>query len=160
LTTSSRDIVGLGHYTRVTTTFAEAIVRKMPRPGNPPIYRRSLPEGEGLSAIEALDRVADLGLGGCMFNSLAELSGTFDDVELREVGQYAAERGLALDVALGQLNPYHFDSRTDLQVAGNGDAHAGLELVVTRARQLGCADLMFTIGTVVDRYSRTSPWCR
>ena len=151
-------VQALGHYTHLTTTFAEAIVSKMPRPGNPALYRRSLPDSEGLSAVDVLDRVADLGLGGCMFNSLAELSGTFDDVELRAVGQYAAERGLSLDVALGQLNPYHFDSRTDLQVAGDGDAQAGLELVVTRARQLGCVDLMFTIGTVEDRYSRASPW--
>jgi sugar phosphate isomerase/epimerase len=93
-----------------------------------------------------------------MFNSLADLSATFDDTELREVGQHAAERGLTLDVALGQLNPYHFDSRADLKIAGNGDARAGLELIITRARQLGRADLMFTIGTVEDRYSRVSPW--
>jgi sugar phosphate isomerase/epimerase len=93
-----------------------------------------------------------------MFNSLAELSGTFDVVELREVAQYAAERELALDVALGQLNPYHFDSRTDLQMAGAGDVAVGLERVITRARELGCVDLMFTIGTVEDRYSRICPW--
>jgi hypothetical protein len=75
---------------------------------NPALYRRSLPDSEGLSAIDVLDRIADLRLGGCMFNALAGLSATFDDVELREVGQHAAERGLTLDVALGQLNPYHF----------------------------------------------------
>jgi hypothetical protein len=128
----------------------------MRRPLHPAIYRRSLPDSEGLSALVVLDRVADLGLGGCMFNSLTELSPTFDEAELRGVALYAAERGLTLDLTLGQLHPDYLDSRTDLRAAGDGDVRAGLELVITRASQIGCTDLLFTIGMVAS-YGAAAP---
>src|SRR6476620_8713697 len=78
------------------------------------IYSRSVPLADGLPARAILERVAELGLDGCLFPSPLALSTRLDVAELNDLRGYADELGLSLEVALGQINPYHFDTRPDV----------------------------------------------
>jgi sugar phosphate isomerase/epimerase len=111
-----------------------------------------------LDAASLLDRLAALGLGGCMFSSPSALSPRLDLAELESVRAHADALGLYLELALGQLNPYRFDARPDLVALGDGNARSGLERVLRAAQAIGCTELMFTIGTLADRAGESPLW--
>jgi sugar phosphate isomerase/epimerase len=122
------------------------------------IYARSLPDAGAASATEVLDTVKRLGLDGCLFASPLDLSPTLDPGELLAVHDYADSLGLYLDLAVGQVNPYHFAARADVLKAGQGEFRAGLERLIQAAQAVGCDSLMLTIGALADRFSRSVPW--
>jgi sugar phosphate isomerase/epimerase len=111
-----------------------------------------------VDATSLLDRVAALGLGGCMFSAPGALSRRLDPVELESVRAHADALGLYLELALGQINPYRFDARPDLVALGDGDARFGLERVLRAVQAIGCTELMFSIGTLADRAGNAPLW--
>ncbi|MCC7370110.1 MAG: sugar phosphate isomerase/epimerase [Chloroflexi bacterium] len=124
---------------------------------NVSIYSRTL-DATPQPISTTLDVVKGHGLGGCMVASVFDVSKTLDPSELRDVRAYAESLGLFLDVAGGQINPYHFGKREDIVAAGDGDFRTGLERVLLAAQILGCSATFFTVGALVDRFSRSVPW--
>jgi sugar phosphate isomerase/epimerase len=122
------------------------------------IYSRSLENQAEDGPTALLDRVSALGLDGCQFASPLALSPNLDSAELDAVRAQAMALGLNVEVALGQINPYHFDSRPEVLALGNGDMRAALQRLIEATRALDCTDIMFTIGTLDDRFSRVVPW--
>jgi sugar phosphate isomerase/epimerase len=122
------------------------------------LYSRSLSLDDRVDAALLLDRVAALGLGGCMFSSPSALSARLDPAELESVRAHADVLGLYLELALGQINPYRFDARPDLVALGEGDARFGLERMLRAAQTIGCTELMFSIGTLADRSGDAPLW--
>ena len=105
-----------------------------------------------------LDSVKSHGLNGCLFASPFDVSAALDPGEIREARAHADSLGLYLDAAVGQINPYHFANRKDLLAAGDGDFRSGLERLIVAAREMGSDSVFFTIGALVDRFSRSVPW--
>lgn len=122
------------------------------------IYHRSLPDSERLSTREALSRTREIGLNGILLASPLALSPTLDPAELRDVRALAAELEVALGVGVGRIHPYHFDTETEVRALGDGDFGRGLERLVRAGRDLGCAELWFSIGTLADRFDHSVPW--
>ncbi len=122
------------------------------------LYSRSLSEDDRVGARSILDRVAALGLGGCQFSSPTALSSSLDPAELEAVRAYADSLGLSIELALGQINPCRFDARPDLLALGDGDVRTGLDRVLSAACGIGCTELMFSIGTLADRFGDSPSW--
>jgi 3-oxoisoapionate decarboxylase len=122
------------------------------------LYSRSLSEDDRVGARSILDQVAALSLGGCQFSSPTALSPSLDPAELEAVRAYADSLGLSIELALGQINPYRFDARPDLIALGDGDVRAGLDRVLRAAHGIGCTELMFSIGTLADRFGNSPAW--
>jgi sugar phosphate isomerase/epimerase len=122
------------------------------------IYSRSLENNAEPGPLALLDRVSALGLDGCQFASPLALSPKLVSAELEAVRAQAASLGLYVELALGQINPYHFDSRPELLALGDGDMRAALQRLIGAARAVDCTEIMFTIGTLADRFSRVEPW--
>jgi 3-oxoisoapionate decarboxylase len=122
------------------------------------LYSRSVEGSDGLGPEAILDHVAELGLDGCLFASPLELSARLDLAELQAVRDHAGSLGLYIEVALGQINPFHFSARPDLLALGDGDMRVALERVLHAVCAIGCTDLMFSIGTLADRFSQSTAW--
>jgi sugar phosphate isomerase/epimerase len=122
------------------------------------LYSRSLDGRSEAGASAVLERVALLGLDGCLFVSPFELSQRLESSELHQVRARAEALGVYVDVGLGQIHPLHFDKRPDLLAVGEGDMRRALERVLRSLTALGCANLMFSIGTLEDRFDTTTPW--
>ena len=122
------------------------------------LYSRSLDGHSDGGPTAVLDRVASLGMDGCLFVSPFELSSRLDPIELRAVRAHADALGVYLAVGLGQIHPLHFDRRPDLLASGNGDMRTALQRVLRLLTAIGCTDVMFSIGTLEDRFDTTTPW--
>jgi len=122
------------------------------------LYSRSLPGADKLGPQAILQRVAELGLAGCLFASALHISSTLDPLELHDAHALARDLGLSLSVAFGQIHPHHFDERRDILQIGDGDIKVGLERLLRAVRAIDCTELMFTIGTLEDRFNRTVAW--
>jgi sugar phosphate isomerase/epimerase len=122
------------------------------------IYSRSISRGADSNAFDVLDDVNVLGLAGCQFASPLDLSPDLDSAELQNVRAHAAGLSLWVDVALGQIHPYHFDSRPEVLALGDGSPRIGFQRLIEAARAVDCTDIMFTIGTVADRFSLSVSW--
>jgi sugar phosphate isomerase/epimerase len=105
-----------------------------------------------------LDRVVALGLAGCQFASPFELSPNLDLGEVRAVHSHALALGLYVDVAIGQIHPHHFDARPEVLALGDGDMRAGLQRLIEAIRTVDCTEIMFTIGSIADRFNPSMAW--
>jgi sugar phosphate isomerase/epimerase len=122
------------------------------------IYSLSISRGADSNPFDVLDDVNQLGLAGCQFASPLDLSPDLDPAELQTVRSHAARHGLFVDVALGQIHPYHFESRPEVLALGNGSPKIGFQRLIEAARTVDCTEIMFTIGTVADRFSVSVTW--
>ena len=122
------------------------------------IIKSSLPDARNLSAIEALNAAAQLGLKGLLFNSLYDLSPNLDPSEMQAVRAEADRLGLFISASLGVLNPALPFRGEKIAEAGAGDMEAGVRRLVSLAAEIGIHDLFFVIGMIEERFSETVTW--
>lgn len=120
--------------------------------------RSSLPGNAGLSAPEMVKLAASNGMGGVLFNSMAEISPSLDAGQVGEAKREADRLGLRVAVNLGHVNPALPVRGEPLIAAGGGDLAAGVRRLGLLAAQAGIGDVMFTIGRIEDRFDATVPW--
>ena len=122
------------------------------------INSRSLPNGMEQAPTAVLEQVAALGLDGCQFPSPFALSPDLDPAQLREARTCAEAHGLYVEVTLGQINAYRFDSRPEVLALGDGDMRVGLQRLIEAARAVDCTQIMFSVGSIADRFSPSVAW--
>ncbi len=120
--------------------------------------RSSLPGNAGLGAPEILALAASNGVGGVLFNSMAEISPRLDAGEVGEAKREADRLGLGLSVNLGHVNPALPVRGEPLIAAGGGDVAAGARRIGLLAAKAGIRDVMFTIGRIEDRFDASVAW--
>lgn len=120
--------------------------------------RSSLPGNAGLDAPRLLELAVSSGMGGVLFNSIAEISPRLDAGQVGEVRREADRMGLRLSVNLGHVNPALPARCAPLIAAGDGDMTAGVRRIGLLAAQAGIGDVMFTIGRIEDRFEAPVPW--
>ncbi len=122
------------------------------------IVKSSLPNGRNLSAVAALHAAADLGVDGLLFNSLFDCSSTLDPAELAMVRAEADRLGLRISSILGIVNPALPARSGPIVEAGLGNMQAGIERLTRLAAGIGIHDMIFTIGTIEDRFEAEVSW--
>ena len=122
------------------------------------IFKLSLPGEDRMSASETIAAAAALGVGGCLFPNVLDISATLDLAELRAALAVAKEEGIGLAAGAGWINPFHLERAARLQALGDGDYLAGLARLVAAAAEIGIHDLFFMISLIEDRFDRTVPW--
>lgn len=122
------------------------------------IIKSSLPDGRVLTAVEALQAAAKLGLQGLLFNSLFDISRTLDPAELAAAHAEADRLGLEISSMLGIINPALPARSQPIVDAGNGDMQAGIERLVEHAAGIGIHDMFFIIGMIEDRFEADVSW--
>lgn len=122
------------------------------------IVKSSLPNGRNLSAVAALHVAADLGVEALLFNSLFDCSPTLDPAGLAEVRDEADKLGLRISSILGVVNPMLPARSKSIIEAGEGDIQAGVERLTILAADIGVHSMVFTIGTIEDRFEAEVCW--
>lgn len=122
------------------------------------IIKSSLPDGRSLTAVDALQAAAKLGLQGLLFNSLFDISPTLDATELAATRAEADRLGLEISSMLGIVNPALPARSQPIVDAGNGDMQAGIERLVELAAGIGIHDMFFIIGMIEDRFEADVSW--
>jgi sugar phosphate isomerase/epimerase len=111
-----------------------------------------------LGPFEMLDFVRQQGLEGCFFGSLLALSPALDAGMLRELRACADERGLYLEVGVGNVNPARFVRFPAVAALGEGDYARGFERLIRAGRALGCVELRVDLGGEAARFNPAAPW--
>lgn len=122
------------------------------------IIKSSLPDGRSLTAAEALQAAAKLGLQGLLFNSLFDVSPTLDPAELAAARAEADRLGLEISSMLGIVNPALPARSQPIVDVGGGDMQAGIERLVELAAGIGIRDMFFIIGMIEDRFEAEVSW--
>lgn len=122
------------------------------------IIKSSLPDGRSLSAAEALQAAAKLGLQGLLFNSLFDVSPTLDPAELAAARAEADRLGLEISSMLGIVNPALPARSQPIVDVGGGDMQAGIERLVELAAGIGIRDMFLIIGMIEDRFEAGVSW--
>nr|WMC97138.1 TIM barrel protein [Aminobacter aminovorans] len=122
------------------------------------IIKSSLPDGRSLTAVEALQAAAKLGLQGLLFNSLFDVSPTLDPAELAAARAEANRLGLEISSMLGIVNPALPARSRPIVDAGGGDMQAGIERLVDLAAGIDIRDMFFIIGMIEDRFEADVSW--
>ncbi len=122
------------------------------------IVKSSLPGGREMTAFQALESAAGLGLKGLLFNTLHDISPLLDPVEMKEAAAEADRLGLRISASLGFVNPAMPFRGDKVAEAGQGDLAAGVRRLVGLAADIGISDLFFVIGMIEERFSTETSW--
>lgn len=121
------------------------------------IVKNSLPNGRALSAQEALDSAAAMGLDGLLFSAPFEISDTLDVNALKMVARDGEAMGIAVSAMLGIVNPT-LPGRDDALIRLGGSLQAGLRVAALRTAEVGFVDPFFIIGMIEDRFHPSVSW--
>lgn len=122
------------------------------------IIKSSLPDGRGLTAVQALQAAKKLGPQGLLFNSLFDISPTLDPAELAAARAEADRLELEISSMLGIVNPALPARSQPIIDAGSGDLEAGIRRLVELAAGIGIHDMFFIIGMIEDRFEAPVSW--
>lgn len=122
------------------------------------IVKSSLPGGREMSALQALEATAGLGLKGLLFNTLHDISPTLDPAELKTVRADADRLDLRISANLGFVNPALPFRGEKLAATGGGDLTAGVQRHIELAADIGIHDLFFVIGMIEERFRTDVSW--
>jgi len=105
-----------------------------------------------LDPFQTLDFVQQHGFAGAQFGGLRSLSPDLDRGRLREIRQYADERGLYTHVSVPGCNPYLIEpGRLEEQ-------EAELRREIVAAAEWGWHELHSSLGSGPERYEHPVPW--
>lgn len=122
------------------------------------IVKSSLPGGREMSAMDALQAAATLGVEGLLFATLFDISPPLDRTEMHAVRTEADRLGLTLSSSLGFINPAAPARGAKLIELGQGDMAEGAKHLINLAADIGILDLFFVIGMIEDRFETSPSW--
>ena len=124
------------------------------------IMKTAIPGYEAMDVSAALAATARLGLDGCLFSHILDLSPDCDRDTLRAVRAEADGLGVRLAAGIGWINPFHLDRAWQVAAVGGGDFAAGFARAIEGAADIGLTDLYFMISLIEDRFDAALPWQR
>jgi sugar phosphate isomerase/epimerase len=110
------------------------------------------------SLESALSAAAHVGANALQVPSVAWLSASLDESELRKVRAVVSAHAMELTATLGPLNACWPERMSELLALGGGDVDIGIERSVRAASAAGISALHVTCGQLQDRSVTTPTW--
>ncbi|MHB9036989.1 MAG: sugar phosphate isomerase/epimerase family protein [Armatimonadota bacterium] len=110
--------------------------------------------GHSIDSFVFMDEVVRYGLEGIHFSVAIDVFASFDDDYLKRVRDYAAERGLYLELGMGACNPL---SRCRTLRDANRDPEESLRGLIRAAAVMGVPVVRTFLGFLEERATRGTP---